>query len=107
MATAYHRTHDVPVKIVRIFNTYGPRLRRHDERAVPTFIDQALSGEPMTIHGDGSRPGRSATERSIEGIWRILVFGRCGAPVNLGDPEKVKVLVLWRTFLTMVGVDRG
>jgi dTDP-glucose 4,6-dehydratase len=55
------RAHDVPVKIARIFNTYGPRLRHHDGRAVPTFIDQALNGEPITVYGTAPRPVRSAT----------------------------------------------
>jgi dTDP-glucose 4,6-dehydratase len=53
LAMAYHRAHDVPVKIVRIFNTYGPRVRHQDGRAVPQFIDQALNGEPTTVYGDG------------------------------------------------------
>jgi dTDP-glucose 4,6-dehydratase len=55
MAMAYNRAHSVPVKIARIFNTYGPRMRPHDGRAVPTFIDQALRDEPITVHGDGSQ----------------------------------------------------
>ncbi|MGH2708824.1 MAG: NAD-dependent epimerase/dehydratase family protein, partial [Actinomycetota bacterium] len=55
MTMAYHQVHDIPVRIVRIFNTYGPRFRRRDGRAVPTFISQALSGEPITVHGDGSQ----------------------------------------------------
>src|SRR3990170_853953 len=55
MAMAYHRTHGMPVKINRIFNTFGPRMRRHDGRAVPNFIEQALTGAPITVHGDGSQ----------------------------------------------------
>jgi dTDP-glucose 4,6-dehydratase len=99
MAMAYHRTHDVPVKIARIFNTYGPRLRRGDGRAVPTFIDQALSGEPITVHGDGSQTRSLCyVDDLIDGIWRFLTSDVVGAPVNLGNPEEVKVLDLARTI---------
>jgi dTDP-glucose 4,6-dehydratase len=104
MAMAYHRTHDVPVKIARIFNTYGPRLRRHDGRAVPTFIDQALKGEPITVHGEGSQTRSLCyVDDLIEGIWRLLVSDVVGAPVNLGNPEEVKVLDLARTILLLTG----
>lgn len=104
MAMAYHRTHDVPVKIARIFNTYGPRLRRRDGRAVPTFIEQALTGEPLTVHGDGSQTRSLCyVDDLIEGIWRLLVSDVVGAPVNLGNPEEVKVLDLARTILLLTG----
>jgi dTDP-glucose 4,6-dehydratase len=104
MAMAYHRTHDVPVKIARIFNTYGPRLRRRDGRAVPTFIDQAFQGEPITVHGEGSQTRSLCyVDDLIEGIWRLLVSDVVGEPVNLGNPEEVKVLDLARTILTLVG----
>jgi dTDP-glucose 4,6-dehydratase len=104
MAMAYHRTHDVPVKIARIFNTYGPRMRRHDGRAVPTFIDQALKGEPITVHGEGSQTRSLCyVDDLIEGIWRLLVSDVVGAPVNLGNPEEVKVLDLARTILLLAG----
>ncbi len=104
LAMAYHRAHDVPVKIARIFNTYGPRLRRGDGRAVPTFIDQAINGAPITVHGDGSQTRSLCyVDDLIEGIWRLLVSDVVGAPVNLGNPEEVKVLDLARTILTLVG----
>ena len=104
MAMAYHRTHDIPVKIARIFNTYGPRLRRGDGRAVPTFIDQALSGEPITVHGDGSQTRSLCyVDDLIDGIWRLLVSDVVGSPVNLGNPEEVKVLDLARTVVSLVG----
>jgi len=104
LAMAYHRAHDVPVKIARIFNTYGPRLRRGDGRAVPTFIDQAVNGAPITVHGDGSQTRSLCyVDDLIEGIWRLLVSDVVGAPVNLGNPEEVKVLDLARTILTLVG----
>jgi nucleoside-diphosphate-sugar epimerase len=82
---AYHRVHDVPVKIVRIFNTYGPRMRRNDGRAVPTFLSQALAGEPMTVHGDG-RQTRSLcyVDDLVEGVWRMLTSTPHTGPLNLG-----------------------
>lgn len=101
---AYHRAHDIPVKIARIFNTYGPRMRRRDGRAVPTFIDQALSGEPITVHGDGSQTRSLCyVDDLIDGIWRLLASDVVGAPVNLGNPEEVKVLDLARTIALLAG----
>ena len=102
MAMAYHRTHGVPVKIARIFNTYGPRMRRDDGRAVPTFIDQALRGEPITVHGDGSQTRSLCyVDDLIEGIWRFLISDAVGVQVNLGNPEEVKVLDLARTIVSL------
>ena len=104
MAMAYHRTHGIPVKIARIFNTYGPRLRRDDGRAVPTFIDQALSGTSLTVHGDGSQTRSLCyVDDLIDGIWRLLVSNVVGQPVNLGNPEEIKVLDLARTIVLLVG----
>jgi len=81
---AYHRVHALPVRIIRIFNTYGPRMRRHDGRAVPNFIHQALAGEPITIHGDGSQTRSLCyVDDLIEGIWRVLRTDLT-APINLG-----------------------
>ena len=102
MAMAYLRAHGVPVKIARIFNTYGPRLRRGDGRAIPTFIEQALEGEPITVHGDGSQTRSLCyVEDLIEGIWRLLTSDVVGMPVNLGNPEEVKVLDLARTIVLL------
>jgi dTDP-glucose 4,6-dehydratase len=104
MTMAYHRTHDVKVKIVRIFNTYGPRMRRRDGRAVPNFIDQALRGEPITVHGDGSQTRSLCyVDDLIEGIWRLLVSDVVATPVNIGNPEEVKVLDLARTIDMLAG----
>jgi dTDP-glucose 4,6-dehydratase len=104
MAMAYLRTHDVPVKIARIFNTYGPRLRRGDGRAVPTFIEQALADEPITVHGDGSQTRSLCyVDDLVEGIWRLLISDVVGEPVNLGNPEEVKVLDLARTIVVVAG----
>jgi dTDP-glucose 4,6-dehydratase len=104
MAVGYLRAHDVPVKIARIFNTYGPRLRRGDGRAIPTFIEQALGGDPITVHGDGSQT-RSLCyiDDLVEGVWRLLISDVVGMPVNLGNPEEVKVLDLARTIVLLAG----
>ena len=94
MTMAYRRVHAVPVSIVRIFNTYGPRMRRDDGRAVPTFVSQALRGEPITVHGDGTQTRSLCyVDDLVEGLWRMLVSDLTG-PVNLGNPEEVTVLEL-------------
>jgi dTDP-glucose 4,6-dehydratase len=104
MAMAYLRVHDVQVKIARIFNTYGPRLRRGDGRAVPTFVEQALGGDPITVHGDGSQTRSLCyVDDLVEGIWRLLISDVVGMPVNLGNPEEVKVLDLARTIVLLAG----
>ena len=104
MAMAYLRVHDVQVKIARIFNTYGPRLRRGDGRAVPTFIEQALGGDPITVHGDGSQTRSLCyVDDLVEGVWRLLTSDVVGMPVNLGNPEEVKVLDLARTIVLLAG----
>jgi dTDP-glucose 4,6-dehydratase len=91
---AYHRAHDLPVKIVRIFNTYGPRMRRSDGRAVPNFVDQALHGRPITIYGDGEQTRSLCyVDDLIEGIYRVLESDERG-PVNLGNPHEVTMLEL-------------
>jgi len=92
MAMAYYRAHGVSVKIARIFNTYGPRLRVDDGRAVPTFISQALTGKPLTIHGDGSQTRSLCyVDDLVEGLWRLLISDLKG-PVNLGNPQEVTVI---------------
>jgi dTDP-glucose 4,6-dehydratase len=103
MTMAYHRVHGVPVKIARLFNTYGPRMRRHDGRAVPTFIAQALGGEPLTVHGDGSQT-RSLCyiDDMVEGIWLLLGSDLLG-PVNLGNPEESKILEVADLVRSMAG----
>ncbi|MDP9302598.1 MAG: GDP-mannose 4,6-dehydratase, partial [Actinomycetota bacterium] len=103
MAMAYHRVHGVPVRIARIFNTYGPRMRRKDGRAVPAFIDQALSGTPLTVHGDG-RQTRSLqyVDDLVEGVWRFLNSDLTG-PVNLGNPEEVSIRTLAELIRDAVG----
>lgn len=89
---AYHRYHGVDAKIVRIFNTYGPRMRLEDGRVVPAFIGQALKGEPLTVFGDGSQT-RSFCYVSdlIDGIFR-LSQSRFNEPVNIGNPKEMTIL---------------
>jgi len=92
MTMAYHRTHGVATRIVRIFNTHGPRMRLRDGRVVPNFIAQDLRGEPMTVYGDGSQT-RSFCYVSdlVEGIVRLLRSDYSG-PVNCGNPAEVTIL---------------
>jgi dTDP-glucose 4,6-dehydratase len=92
MTMAYHRYHGVDTHIVRIFNTYGPRMRLDDGRVVPNLMGQALRGEPMTVYGDGSQT-RSFCYVSdlVEGIYRLL-FCDFHEPVNLGNPNEVSIL---------------
>jgi dTDP-glucose 4,6-dehydratase len=89
---AYHRAHGLNTKIVRIFNTYGPRMRLDDGRVVPAFIGQALRGEPMTMFGDGSQT-RSFCYVSdlVEGIWR-LANSDFHEPVNCGNPHEMTIM---------------
>jgi dTDP-glucose 4,6-dehydratase len=103
MAAAYHRVHGIPVRIARIFNTYGPGMRRDDGRAVPTFISQALSGQPLTVHGQG-RQTRSLcyVDDLIEGIWRLLLSGS-QHPVNLGNPQEISILELAKLICRSAG----
>jgi dTDP-glucose 4,6-dehydratase len=92
MTMAYHRSHGMPVRIVRIFNTYGPRMRTEDGRAVPNFITQALKGKPITVYGDGSQT-RSLTYVSdlVDGIDR-LVRSKSTGPINIGNPVEMTLL---------------
>ncbi len=91
LTMAYHRFHHVNTKIVRIFNTYGPRMRPNDGRAIPTFIPQALRNEPITIFGDGSQT-RSFCYVSdlVEGIYRLLTSD-INDPVNIGNPHEMTI----------------
>jgi dTDP-glucose 4,6-dehydratase len=100
---AYHRFHQVDSRIVRIFNTYGSRMRLTDGRAIPTFIRQALRGEPLTIYGDGSQT-RSFTYVSdlIEGIWRLM-HAPVNDPVNIGNPREMTLVELAKHVLRATG----
>jgi len=94
LTMAYHRKHKINTKIVRIFNTYGPRMRADDGRAVPTFIGQALKNEPITVFGDGKQT-RSFCYVSdlIEGIYRLMKSD-INEPVNIGNPDEYSILEL-------------
>jgi len=105
MTMAYHRYHDLDTRIVRIFNTFGPFMRREDGRAVTTFIVQALEGKPMTVHGDGSQTRSFCyVDDLIEGIVRLLRSGY-NEPVNIGNPEEYTVLELAQMIKDLTGSD--
>jgi dTDP-glucose 4,6-dehydratase len=103
MTMAYRRTHGVDTAIVRIFNSHGPRMRPDDGRAIPTFIRQALMGEPITVAGDGSQT-RSIqyVDDLVEGVVRLLRSGHAG-PVNIGNPHEISMLALAETIRELCG----
>ncbi len=105
MTMAYHRAHGVDTRIVRIFNTYGPRMRPDDGRVVSNFLVQALRGDPLTVYGDGSQ-SRSFCYASdlIEGIWRLF-NAEVHDPVNLGNPGEFTVRELADLVLEATGSD--
>jgi len=102
-AMAYHRTHHVDSRIIRIFNTHGPRMQVLDGRAVPNFMAQAIRGEPLTVYGDGSQT-RSLCYVSdlVRGVLAALERGD-EQPVNLGNPKEVTVLELAETIIRLAG----
>ncbi len=94
LTLAYHRFHGIDTRIVRIFNTYGPRMRLDDGRAVPNFLQQALTGQPFTIYGDGSQTRSFCyVDDLIEGIYRLLLSDE-HYPVNIGNPSEMSILEL-------------
>jgi len=103
MTMAYHRYHHMDTKIVRIFNTYGPRMRLRDGRVVPAFIGQALTGEPLTVFGDGSQT-RSFCYVSdlIDGIYR-LAMSNFHEPVNIGNPREMTIRQFGENILRLTG----
>jgi len=91
MTMAYHRYHGVETRIVRIFNTYGPRMRLNDGRALPAFVSQALRGEDITVFGDGSQTRSFCyVDDLVEGIFRLLMSDETN-PVNIGNPEEITI----------------
>jgi len=101
LTMAYHRYHGVDTKIARIFNTYGPRMRLNDGRAIPTFISQALKGEDITIYGDGTQTRSFCyIDDLVEGIYRLLMSG-VNEPINLGNPHEMTILELTEKILDM------
>jgi dTDP-glucose 4,6-dehydratase len=103
MTMAYHRYHGVDTKIVRIFNTYGPRMRVNDGRAVPAFMSQALRNEDVTVFGDGSQT-RSFTYISdlVDGIIRLMLSGE-NDPINIGNPREMTIKEIAETIIRMTG----
>jgi dTDP-glucose 4,6-dehydratase len=103
LAMAYHRYHGVETRIVRIFNTYGPRMRLDDGRVVPNFIRQALQGEPLTVYNDGMRT-RSFCYVSdlVEGMVKLLMSAEV-YPINLGNPQEMTILEFARRVLEVTG----
>jgi dTDP-glucose 4,6-dehydratase len=100
---AYHRTHGVPIRIARIFNTYGPRMRMDDGRAVPTFIRQALAGEPVTVHGDGSQTRSLCyVDDLVDGLLALLRSEQTG-PVNLGGAAEITMTDLAAAVIAACG----
>lgn len=107
LTMAYHRYHGIDTRIVRIFNTYGPRMRLDDGRVVPNFIQQALRGEPLTVYGDGSQTRSFCyVDDLIEGIYRLLMSDE-HLPVNIGNPAEITILEFAETINRLVGNKAG
>jgi dTDP-glucose 4,6-dehydratase len=103
---AYHRYHGIDTRIVRIFNTYGPRMRKDDGRVIPNFITQALAGEPLTVYGDGMQTRSFCyVDDLIEGLYRLLLSDE-HLPVNLGNPREMTVRELAEAVNRITG-NRG
>ena len=105
MTMAYHRYHNVDTRIVRIFNTYGPRMRIEDGRAIPNFINQALKNQPVTVYGDGSQT-RSVcyVDDLVEGLYKLLMSDEI-YPVNIGNPDEITMLELAREIIELTGSE--
>jgi dTDP-glucose 4,6-dehydratase len=100
---AYHRYHNVDTRIVRIFNTYGPRMRLEDGRVVPNFIAQALRGEPLTVYGDGSQTRSFCYVTDlVDGIYRLLMSDEV-EPVNIGNPSEMSILQFAEKIVELTG----
>ena len=107
MTLAYHRQHGVAVRIARIFNTFGPRMRREDGRAVPAFFDAAWRNVPLPIHGDGTQTRSLCyVDDEVEGLLRLLRCDHSG-PMNIGNPEEVTMLELAELVQDAVGNHPG
>jgi dTDP-glucose 4,6-dehydratase len=105
LAMAYHRYHGVETRIVRIFNTYGPRMRTDDGRALPTFMSQALRGDPLTVYGDGSQTRAFCyVDDLVEGIYRLLMSDE-EQPVNIGNPDEITIKEFAEEIIDITGTD--
>ncbi|MDQ7038348.1 MAG: SDR family oxidoreductase [Aquificota bacterium] len=109
LTMAYHREHHLDVRIVRIFNTYGPRMRINDGRVIPNFIYQALKGEDLTVYGDGTQTRSFCyIDDLIEGVYRVATAeGIEGEVFNLGNPEEFTILELARKVIRITGSGSG
>lgn len=105
LTMAYHRTHGLNAKIVRIFNTYGPRMRIQDGRAIPTFLAQALRNEPLTVFGDGSQTRSFGYITDLVRGLTALAESDCHEPVNLGNPHEMNLNELARRIVEMTDSD--
>ncbi len=106
MTMAYHTFHGVETRIVRIFNTYGPRMRLNDGRVLPAFIGQALRGEDLTIFGDGSQTRSFCyVDDLIEGIYRLLLSDHA-YPVNIGNPDEITIGQFAEEIIKLTGTDQ-
>ena len=103
---AYHRFHGLETRIVRIFNTYGPRMRLNDGRVIPAFIGQALRGEDLTVFGDGSQTRSFCyVDDQVDGIFRLLQSDYAG-PVNIGNPHEISILDFAEEIIKLTGTDQ-
>lgn len=103
---AYHRFHGLETRIVRIFNTYGPRMRLNDGRVIPAFMGQALRGEDITVFGDGSQTRSFCyVDDQVEGIYRLL-FSDYTDPVNIGNPNEITILDFAKEIVRLTGSDQ-
>lgn len=103
LTMAYHRTHGLQTRIARIFNTYGPRMRLDDGRALPNFMVQALKGEELTVYGDGTQTRSFCyVDDLVEGIIKLL-YSNEAEPVNLGNPEEIPILDFAKQIIDLTG----
>lgn len=106
LTMAYHRFHGLDTRVVRIFNTYGPRMQTNDGRVVPNFLMQALKGEPLTVYGDGNQTRSFCfVDDLIDGIYRLLLSDE-HHPVNIGNPAETSILEFATTINEMTGNDQ-
>lgn len=106
MTMAYHRFHGLETRIVRIFNTYGPRMRLNDGRVIPAFIGQALRGEDLTVFGDGSQTRSFCfVDDQVEGIFKLLMSDYA-EPVNIGNPFEISILDFAKEIIKLTGTDQ-
>ncbi len=106
MTMAYHTFHDLETRIIRIFNTYGPRMRLDDGRALPAFLGQALRGEDLTVFGDGSQTRSFCyVDDLVEGIYRLLLSDY-SQPVNIGNPDEISIKDFAEEIIKLTGTDQ-